>query len=436
MRQYATHFAAIFVALISTSAWSQQTSDSAVAPFIDDQTLVVVRIDTEKVNPAGMIDWVTGKLAQQHVEQPGIDLLRRSWQPRVDRATTLLTGLRNANATRLYWILSVSDFSGARSVSNFWDQSRDKGVWAVPLPAGSDGEAVVRLLAAEKTRNGMPPFESTNFGDVAVAAARGHLPHAGVPQLSPGWAQALAGDAPIQLAVCPGTTLRRASEENIGGIPTANGSVPITTFTRDVQWLALSLAQPPASRLSVVIQATDPAAAGRVNDAMKQVLAALHGQKIEMPFWVPPLENVDTFVSFRIEGSELKWTPDAGVIESLVVRKVSESINLLAAGNMKQILLGSIMYANTHREFPPDIPTLLKDQDMSPVVTKDPLHPQDAVGYIYVKPNDWQKDAEKTPVLYEKWEGGKLVAFADGHVETMESRAAVEKLIQERQRKN
>ena len=45
------------------------------------------------------------------------------------------------------------------------------------------------------------------------------------------------------------------------------------------------------------------------------------------------------------------------------------------------------------------------------------------------------KDAAKIPVLYEKWEGGTLVGFADGHVEPLASRAAVEKMIQSRQQK-
>jgi hypothetical protein len=420
--------------LIAASAHAQQSPDWAIAPFVDDQTLVVVRIDAANVNPSAVVDWMAAQLAARKVEQPGIDLVRRNWQPRAERAGALLTGLRNANAQHLYWLLSVSDFSGARSVSDFWERSRDKGVWVAPLPAGSDAPAVLRMLSAEKSRDGKAIFESKQFGNVAVAAARGRLPQPGNQSLAGAWAQALAGNAPIRVAVFPGSTLRRAFEENMGGVGTPN-AIPMTTFTRDLQWLSVSLAQPPGAKLSATIQATDPAAANRAHDAIRQALAGLHGLKIEMPWWsLPPLENIDTLVSFRVDGSQLKWTPDVtNSIEPLAAREIEASISLLASSNMKQILLGAIMHANNTRQFPPDLPTLMKAQDLSPGVLKDPLHPQEAVGYEYVKPADWQKDAEKTPVLYEKWSGGKLVGFADGHVEALESRAAVESLMRSHQ---
>ena len=100
---------------------------------------------------------------------------------------------------------------------------------------------------------------------------------------------------------------------------------------------------------------------------------------------------------------------------------------------MRQFLLGAIMYANNHKGVAgPDIEAVMKDQHMSRSILRDPLHPDQEVGYVYVPGDFMSKDAAKIPVLYQKWQGGRLVGFADGHVETMESRAAVEKLMQQR----
>ncbi len=416
-------------------ARAQKSPDAAIAPFIDDQTLVVVRVDATRVNPQGVVDWIAGQLAEQKVEQPGIDLVRKAWQPRADRAGLLLTGLRNLNAPYLYWILSVSDFAGTGGVGDFWDRSGSKGVWIVPLANGADSAAALKLLTAERDGTGKPILESRRIGNVALAVARGHIPQPGKQPLPTAWAQALSADSPIQIAVVPGNTLRRTFEENIPTLPTVNGSVPMTTFTRGVQWFAVSMTPPPATKLSAVAQSPDGASANSAIDAIKQVLAARHNEKLALPYWfLPPLENLDTLITFKVDGNKLKWTPDiAATIQPLAVREMQASIGTLASSNMKQILLGAIMYANNNKQFPPDIPALMKEQDLSPGVLKDPLHPGESVGYEYIKPADWQKDADRTPVIYEKWNGGKLVGFADGHVEALESRAAVEKLIRTHQ---
>ena len=100
---------------------------------------------------------------------------------------------------------------------------------------------------------------------------------------------------------------------------------------------------------------------------------------------------------------------------------------------MRQFLLGAIMDANNHKGVAgPDMETVMKNQDMSRGILRDPLHPEDAIGYVYVPGDFMAKDAAKIPVLYEKWEGGTLVGFADGHVEPMESRAVVEKMFADR----
>jgi hypothetical protein len=430
IRALAVIAAVVFVCQFQSSA--QEAPNAAIAPFVNDQSLFVMRIDAGRVNPIGMVDWMASKLAAEKVEQPGINAVRKNWQIRAERSTALLTGLRNANAPHLYWVLSVADIADVQSIAGFWEKSANRGVWVVPLKAGSDGAAVMRLITADRARNGQPVLEAKQIGNAVVAAAPGHLSVPGDRALSQEWTHALSGNGPIQIAMNPGTNVRRAYEENSPNVSTANGSVPITVFTRGLQWVSVSLGQPPATQFTCVIQATDPAAAKAANDGIMGALKGIHGAKLQLPWWVfPPIENLDTLVSFRLEGSQLKWTPDiANMIEPLAMREIRRSVELLASENIKQLLLGAIMYANNTKQFPPDIATLMKDQHLAPNVVKDPLHPEDPIGYEYIKPANWQKDVATTPVIYEKWSGGRLVGFADGHVELMENRTAVENLIQ------
>ena len=106
---------------------------------------------------------------------------------------------------------------------------------------------------------------------------------------------------------------------------------------------------------------------------------------------------------------------------------------------MKQILLAIIMDANNNKlQFVHGLAAVFKEQDLSPAVNIDPLDPGHKLGYLYVPPPAgwrWQtdaKDAQTLPILYEEFDGGLNVGFADGHIERLASRDAVLKLFGDR----
>jgi hypothetical protein len=118
--------------------------------------------------------------------------------------------------------------------------------------------------------------------------------------------------------------------------------------------------------------------------------------------------------------------------------EMATSLRVHSASNMKQILLGIIMYANNHKgEFPPDLPTMQKEQKLSFGTMADPLDPEQKLGFTYVPPpSTWhfgQKDDATFPILYEQFAGGHYVGYADGHVEWFATRADVEERFKKRQ---
>ena len=96
------------------------------------------------------------------------------------------------------------------------------------------------------------------------------------------------------------------------------------------------------------------------------------------------------------------------------------------------------MYANDHNgQTPPDLTALVKYEDMSPSVLVDPLHPQEKIGFIYVRPaGDWQKHDQDVAVLYEAWPEGHNIGFADGRVEWAGTRQQVEEQIKATKTRN
>jgi hypothetical protein len=98
---------------------------------------------------------------------------------------------------------------------------------------------------------------------------------------------------------------------------------------------------------------------------------------------------------------------------------------------MRQILLAAIMSANgNHEQFPPDLATILNEQEITADAFIDPLHPQEKVGYVYIRPSDGYRDADKAAILFQSWQEGRLVGFADAHVEWMSNRQEVEKIME------
>src|SRR5579864_187919 len=95
--------ASLLLITFAAAARAQQSQDAVVAPFVDSQTIVVVRADTH-LKASETLDWVLNGVRQENAQVPMIDALRRTWQPGVDRLDHMLEGLAKAKVNRIYWI--------------------------------------------------------------------------------------------------------------------------------------------------------------------------------------------------------------------------------------------------------------------------------------------------------------------------------------------
>lgn len=419
----------LLVALIVCAVVSRvRADDSAISPFVNDQTLVVVRFDVKTLDPAATLQSCGKLLAERGDDPQRVAAMQNVWQQRADNAQTLVKGLQKAGATHLYWLLSATDFTHDLSLPTAIGAT-GKGAWIVPVDAAADRAAIAKLIIANPNNAMKPILQLQEIGSAVVAAKPGRQINHDGAALSPEWVKALTPNEPIVVASVPGELFRRSFEENLPTLQTPAGSVPIKQFTRGVRWISIAIASQSFSG-SGTIECTDAATAMSIADFINAAVAPLKGKPIRVldsPF--SPIANASELFICHAEGTQVRCTPDANALTvPMVLQQMHDSLTVMAKGNMQQLLLGSIMYVNQHREFAPSLEVMMKEQEMSPRVLEDPFQPGVKDAWVYVKPAGAATDP-KTPVLYEKSDTGLLVGFADGHVESLESRAAVTKLF-------
>ena len=118
-----------------------------------------------------------------------------------------------------------------------------------------------------------------------------------------------------------------------------------------------------------------------------------------------------------------------------------QTYRIESQSNIKQLLLGAIMWANNKTKegapFPDNFDQLMKDEDMSPQVLINPRHPETPVGYLYIRPPEGETAPGERLMIYEKFTRfgqGINVGFADGHAEWVSDERQFNKLRDEAER--
>ena len=112
----------------------------------------------------------------------------------------------------------------------------------------------------------------------------------------------------------------------------------------------------------MVAKCADEASNQAAGDAVTKLLGMLRDQKFPMQGLRPSSDDLAQILKPTVAGDELRWSPDiVTVVKPMLVRSATQAARRHSAENMKQILLGIIMYANNHKgEFPPDLAITVK----------------------------------------------------------------------------
>jgi hypothetical protein len=330
MSKFAAVTFALALALPAAAADAKPDARAKViAPFLDEQTLAVGRLDATRVDVDALSMWLAefGKVPAKQLEEPR--QLARQW----------LAAFTKAGGKEMYTVVSLADLPEPPFV-------------VVPLEDGAD----VRALTGLFTQLGLEKSEVR--GQVLVVGSKKAVDrlHALNPARRPEVAEALthAGDTTLQVLLTPPANLRRAYEELIPTLPPAAGGGSITPLTRDLRWAALSMNLPPKVSLTLRIECSEGRAQA-VGDTLARVVKAL-GEMKEVRQDLPEFGQVAALLTPQVKDDHLAVDLDekdvAKLVQPVGQKLLGAAGRDLAINHLKQIGLAIYSYHDVHGHFP------------------------------------------------------------------------------------
>jgi|SRR5579884_1234915 len=300
-----------------------------VAPFVDGQTVGVAHIDLSRIDAEAMLDWAVevGQLEKNEIEGPRQAL--RGW----------LADFTKAGGKDLYVIISLADLPTEPLV-------------VVPLAAGTDAEAVRRVLGSVKF------FEQLHFekfeqaligGEIARKRLRDAKP-AARPEVAKAFAA--AGDTTAQLLLLPTPDTRRVLSELIPALPPEAGGGSTRPLTHGLLWAAVGVDLPPKLSARLTIQSPDADSARALKDFLARHIMTVAGLR-EVRGFLPGIDRLAESFTPRVEEDRLTLSgkdKELMAFMQTVVRRSNEAMHRSAAENrLKQLTLAMINAADAAR---------------------------------------------------------------------------------------
>jgi hypothetical protein len=303
----------------------------AVAPYLDDRTLVVAHADLTRLDATALLT----KMADlAKVDAKEFDSVRQA-------TTRWLADFRKAGGKEAYAFFSLAD---------------DRPFLLVPLGEGSDAKAVQQLLRQLLPDQSLviEPFGAAVFaGDKATLDRLGKLKQTARPE--PIKALTSAGEAPVRLAFAPGDDARRIFEEALPTLPPEAGGGSMKIFTRGLRSATIAVETAPKIALRLTIQAADATSAKALREALTHIVAALAKNK-ELQAAVPDLDRIAALVTFKVSDDRVTLTLDekdfAAALEPTLRKLRAAAERSRSTHNLKQIVIALHNYHDAHGRFP------------------------------------------------------------------------------------
>lgn len=423
-----------------TEEFDPEALAKTIAPFIDELTVAVGRVDLTRLDVDAMYE-VLAELATQADGYDPREVVAS--KPLVDR---WVANFRKAGGRDVLFIVSLADLP-------------EPILMVVPVRQGADEQAIRTLLRSGMADASTPrPADQTRPGrrgrhrQVAVVnqaviackepiiqRVRNMTPHAR-PELAT--ALAAAGDSAAQILILPSADTRRVIEELIPVLPKEVGGGPSTAITRGVTWGAIGITGPPRMSLHAIAQATDAPSARGLSDVLLSVLRWVEQNKPQPLTATPNLAELLAMFRPTVAGDRSTLTLSDAQIRRVLIELAAPALRRARAGarrqisarNMHNIALACQKYRHEEGQWPNELPALVKQGYVATAqVLVNPNRPNDKNGYGYVRPARDNTDYKRL-VIYEKhdrWGEGINVGFLDGSVQWMADQARFRKLLKD-----
>ncbi|HVK11607.1 MAG TPA: DUF1559 domain-containing protein [Gemmataceae bacterium] len=333
-------FHSAFVALFLAAPAVAQPPGRAeqAAPFIDEHTLVYVRVDVSRLDVETLL-----KLASVLGDK---DAVKDSAQ----------------NVRK--W---VSEFvkKGGRDVFLTFGPGDYPYFPAVVIPvADAAGKELGELVAVLFKEAGRDPVVAQAHGSWCVGTKEAQAvvkdrKAVARPELA---AAIEAGrDAPVQVAFALSEEAKKIHEQVAPTLPTELGGGGIQKVTRGLKWSALTIGAGPKLPTKWVVEAASPLAAqdlkGLEGNAREFVLAAVLRELADNRAERRRLEDLVGRYSMTVEGTRLtsEWELATTILEAVQSPTGPPAERIRSANNLKQLMLALHNYHDTYERFPADV---------------------------------------------------------------------------------
>jgi len=331
------------LAIALPQATAQEKSDPAarakvVAPFMDDQTVAVLHVDTSRMPVDALFAKAVGILPelQQGLGEAPKEINR--W----------LKELQPIAGKDIYVVVSTADAGG----SWYWYAPR---ISLIALKPNADEKAIAKLF----DEPGVAKKRVGNFLLIAPSETMKRL-DALKPQPRPELAAAFAaaGDTGGQILIFVPAYTRRVVEELMPELPKEIGGGPSTVLTRGIQWIAVGGDVAPQLSGRLVIKSQDAQVAEALRNKWVEGFKRV-GEYKEVRLFVPQFDQLAVLLTPKVEGDRMSIALDGEAVGKVldllrgpIAAAREEAQRHEAMRQLGQIALAMLNYEQEHKAFP------------------------------------------------------------------------------------
>ncbi len=302
-----------------------------IAPFIDEQTVLVAHLDLTRIDADALSDWAgeVGGLEKKEVEE-----FRRGLRG-------ALSAFALAGGKEIYVIFSLADLPPGPPLV------------IVPLAAGAKAVHAVLDNVLDFEHSAFETFTVDHAFLAGSAEARKRI-RGGKPAARPELAKAFAaaGDTTAQLLLLPTPDTRRVIDELLPALPPQLGGGSTRPLTHGLLWAAAGVELPPKPSLRLRIQSPNADSAGALRDLLPRLLKAV-AELREVREFLPGIGRLPEALDLQVEENQLTLSTKDKELKALLptlVRRTQQTAQHRATENkLKQQVLAMINYADSQK---------------------------------------------------------------------------------------